>query len=95
MLAAGLDGIENKIEPPPPIEENLYDFSESELLERKVDTLPENLKKAVNALKEDEVIKEVLGEELLEKFIDGRLQEWNEYKLQVTSWEVKRYLEMY
>ncbi|MDD4352348.1 MAG: glutamine synthetase, partial [Candidatus Gracilibacteria bacterium] len=95
MLAAGLDGIQNKIEPPAPIEENLYEYDETDLKEHKVATLPENLRKAVKALKEDKVICDVLGEELVEKFCAGRMREWDEYKLYVTGWERRRYLDVY
>jgi glutamine synthetase len=61
MLAAGLDGIERDLTPPPPVNEDVYDFGERDLRERAIGTLPGTLAEALDALEQDEVIQEALG----------------------------------
>ncbi|MDD5023221.1 MAG: glutamine synthetase, partial [Candidatus ainarchaeum sp.] len=95
MLKSGLDGIKNNMEAPEPIEENLYQFSDEKLLERKVEQLPYSLWQALKELKEDEVVKEAIGKEACEKYIAAKTKEWDEYRLQVTPWEIEKYLEVY
>jgi glutamine synthetase len=95
MLAAGLDGIEKKKLPPKPIEENIYDFSEEEAKKRKVDILPRDITEALDHLSKDSVIREALGDFAYEKFRVLKLSEWDDYRLQVTQWEIDQYLEKY
>jgi len=93
MLAAGLDGIERDLMPPPPVNEDVYDFNERDLRERAIGTLPGTLAEALDALERDEVIKEALGLSIIGAFLRAKWKEWDEYRIQVTSWELKRYLE--
>jgi glutamine synthetase len=95
MLAAGLDGIERKLTPPAPIEENLYHFDAAKLESRKIRQLPGTLREALDELSRDEVIREALGDHILERFIEAKTEEWDEYRMQVSAWEVDRYLEAF
>ncbi|MEO6577850.1 MAG: type I glutamate--ammonia ligase [Candidatus Limnocylindria bacterium] len=95
MLAAGLDGIERKLTPPDPIEENLYHFDAAKLESRKIKQLPGTLREALEELKEDEVIRDALGDHVFERFIEAKTEEWDEYRTQVSAWEVERYLEAF
>lgn len=92
MLAAGLDGIKRNLTPPPAIEENLYHFDEERRRESGISTLPGSLSEAVEELQRDTVVQEALGEHVYERFVDAKQAEWDEYRLQVTPWELDRYL---
>lgn len=94
-LMAGLDGIRNKIEPPKSVEGNMLELTEEQRKAAGVDTLPDNLFEAIEAFKEDPFMKEVLGEHVYNKYIENKVKEWNEYKAQVTEWEVGKYLYRY
>ncbi len=93
MLAAGLDGIERQLEPPPPVNEDVYHFDEDDLRERAIGTLPATLAEALDELEKDEVIQEALGPAITETMLRARRAEWDEYRIQVTPWELERYLE--
>ncbi len=95
MLKAGLEGIKNNLEPPPSVEENLYDFDDGKIEEKKIDTLPDSLRLALNALKKDSVVADALGSVTHEKYLEAKKKEWDSYRLQVTPWEIERYLEKY
>ncbi|WP_416669441.1 type III glutamate--ammonia ligase [Egbenema bharatensis] len=94
VIAAGLDGIENELEPGDPYNINLYDLSEADLKDKGIRTLPQNLKEALDALAEDQVIKNALGV-MAEEFITLKQMEWVEYMRHVSDWEVQRYLEFF
>lgn len=93
-IAAGLDGIEKELEPGEPNNTNLYDFSDVELKDKGIHTLPQSLKEAIDALEADEVITGALGV-LAEEFISLKRMEWVEYMRHVSEWEVKKYLEFF
>jgi glutamine synthetase len=95
MLAAGLDGVERKLKPPEPVEENLYHFDAAKLESRKIKQLPGTLREAIDELKADAVITEALGEHIFERFVEAKTEEWDEYRMQVSAWEVDRYLEAF
>jgi glutamine synthetase len=92
MLAAGLDGIRRKLEPPPPAEEDLYRVDGGRA---GLDTLPGDLGEAIEELKKDEVIQNALGEHVYERYVEAKTQEWNEYRVYVSQWELERYLTVY
>lgn len=94
MLAAGLDGIENKIELPDPVEEDLYKFDEAKLMLKKIDTLPSSLFEAIYELKKNKLMQEVLGEHLYKRYINIKTREWNAFKKQVTKWEIEKYIDI-
>ncbi len=95
MLKAGLDGIENNLTPIEPIEENIFKFDNESLVKNNIDILPTSLSEALNELKNDEIIQEVLGNHLSGKYISIKTKEVNEYKMQVSDWEITRYLDMF
>jgi glutamine synthetase len=95
MLAAGLDGIERELELPEPVEENLYHFTEEDLVRRNVETLPATLGEAIDEMAQNDVVKEALGEHVFERLMEAQRQEWNAFRLHVTEWERDRYLEVY
>lgn len=91
-LMAGLDGIRNHIQPPESVAGNVFDISEQERRRRGIESLPENLLEAVLELEKDAFIKSVLGPHISEKYIAAKKEEWNQYRQQVTKWEVDEYL---
>ena len=95
ILAAGLDGIRKRQEPPAPVEENIYELSEGERRERAIGTLPPNLESALAALKADEVIRDALGPHIFERYTFAKERELEEYCTAVSSWEVERYSRLY
>jgi len=95
MLAAGLDGIDRKLELAKPVEENLYHFDDTMIRKQGVRTLPGSLEEALNELSNDEVIQTALGPHVTEWFLEAKRAEWNEYRTQVTDWERERYLMTY
>jgi glutamine synthetase len=93
MLAAGLDGIRRKLEPPDPAEEDLYHLPAEKRLKQK--TLPGSLWEALQELQRDEVVKDALGTHAYEKFLEAKTQEWDEYRTHVHAWELERYLHIH
>ncbi len=96
VLAAGLDGIENKLDPGDPNSGNMYTTSEDELKKRGVELLPANLLDATRELEKDDVIRQALGrgkdEDYADYYIRVKRDEWGSYHEQVTPWEIKEYL---
>ena len=92
MLIAGLDGIEKGMTPPEPINEDVFEWTPAELREHGVGVLPGNLNEAIEALAEDEVIQGALGSHIYEVFDAAKRQEWDEYRIHVSAWELERYL---
>ena len=92
MLAAGLEGIEEGLEPPPPVEENVYEMTEEERQERGIGTLPASLLEAILLTEKSEIVRKALGEHVFEAFIQNKKIEWDQYRAQVTEFELKRYL---
>lgn len=94
ILAAGLDGIKNKLEAPDPVDDNLYKYSVKELREKGIDQLPTNLKEALDELENDEVIKKALGKHIYKMFRTAKLKEWEEFQMIVHEWEYIRYMSL-
>lgn len=92
MLAAGLDGIEKGLEPPKPVEENVYEMTETERKKRGIGTLPASLMDAVILAEKSELVREALGKHVFEAFIQNKKIEWDQYRTQVTEYELKKYL---
>ncbi|MFB6107115.1 MAG: type I glutamate--ammonia ligase [Halobacteriaceae archaeon] len=95
MLHAGLDGIERGLEAPDPVRENIYEFDEAKREEYGIDTLPPSLDAAIDALEDDEVVLDALGDHVAEKFVQAKRKEVEEYRVSVSNWELDRYLEKY
>lgn len=94
MLASGLNGIEKNLKLSEPVEENLFKFDEEKLASKNIDTLPSSLYEAINELKSDKLIHDVLGKHLYNRYIHIKTKEWNEFKMQVTEWEIEKYLDI-
>jgi glutamine synthetase len=92
MLKAGLDGIKRQLPLSPPSEENLYHYTPERLVETGVQQLPSSLDAALSALEADTVMQEALGDPLFDRFLEAKRAEWTEYSMQVTPWELERYL---
>jgi glutamine synthetase len=92
MLAAGLKGIEQKIEPPDPVEENVYKMSEEERLKRRIRQLPGSLLEAIQITEKSQVVREALGDHVFQHFIENKKLEWDRYRIQITSYEIDKYL---
>jgi glutamine synthetase len=92
MLAAGLEGIAKGYECPDPVEENVYVMSLEERKRRGIDTLPSSLYDAVQLTEKSELVRKALGDHVFNAFIQNKMIEWDEYRTQVTEWEIKRYL---
>ncbi|MGB4611728.1 MAG: glutamine synthetase, partial [Methanothermobacter thermautotrophicus] len=94
MLEAGMNGIQNKIDPGEPTEIDVYEKSMSELREMGIETLPSSLWEAYHALEEDDVIKGALGGHVYEKFMEIKHREWDDYRVRVFKYELERYLDI-
>lgn len=92
MLKAGLDGIKRGLKPPTAAEEDLYHIDPRS---RSLTTLPGSLGEALEELQKDDVIQQALGAHIYERFIEAKQQEWDEYRLYVSQWELDRYLPIY
>ncbi|GAA0298063.1 type I glutamate--ammonia ligase [Halarchaeum salinum] len=95
LISAGLDGIEQELEAPGPVRENIYEFDAEKREEYGIETLPANLGEAVDALEADDVVLDTLGDHISEKFIEAKREEHTGYRIQVSDWEKERYLEKF
>jgi glutamine synthetase len=93
MLKSGLQGIKDKLEPPMPVEQDVYEFDATKLAEHNIKTLPASLGEAIGAFRQSTLAKEALGEHSFKVYLTAKEKEYDEYRLQVTEWEHKKYLE--
>src|SRR4051794_31204324 len=92
LLHAGLEGIEKGYELPPPMETNLYHLTQEERREQGIVSLPETLGEAVDAFAGSELMRRALGDHVFDNFVRLKRKEWDEYRVQLTEWELERYL---
>lgn len=92
MLAAGLAGIKEKINPPEPVEENVYKMSAAERERRGIKELPGSLLEALQLTEKSRLVREALGDHVFEHFIENKKLEWDRYRIQITSYELEKYL---
>jgi glutamine synthetase len=92
MLAAGLEGIVKECQPPEPVEENVYEMSDEERKKRGIGTLPGSLDEAVQLTEKSELVRKALGDHVFEAFIKNKKIEWDQYRKQVTNYEITKYL---
>jgi glutamine synthetase len=92
MLAAGMSGIREGYELPPPVEEDIYHMTDGEKGARGIEVLPGSLYAAIELASRSELIRASLGEHVFTKFIENKRIEWDHYRTQVTGYELKRYL---
>ncbi|MGY3751013.1 type I glutamate--ammonia ligase [Vagococcus acidifermentans] len=95
LLQAGLDGVKNRITPPPAVDRNIYVMSEDERSEAQITDLPSTLHNAIKAMRKDDVIKDALGTHIYTNFVEAKRMEWAAFRQQVSEWELEQYLEMY
>ncbi len=95
MLRAGMEGIQRNLPVPAPVEENLYEFDATMLARHNVQTLPGSLREALDELERDELVRDTLGPHVYERFMEAKRQEWDDYRLRVSPWEIERYLEIF
>jgi glutamine synthetase len=94
ILAAAIDGIDNKLTPPAPLNNiNVYHLDENERAKLGIASLPSSLAEALGELEKDKIVRSALGENLYEAFARAKWDEWDAYRINVTDWEVQHYLE--
>jgi len=92
MLAAGLEGIEKEYELPDPIEENVFEMTSEQREQRGIGSLPGNLSEAISITENSQLVRKALGDHIFDSFIRNKKIEWDQYRTQVTEYELKRYL---
>ncbi len=92
MIAAGLDGIENDIMPPEPVEKDIYSMDKSERANNGIDSLPESLGAALEVMSQSDLVRRTLGEHAFNHYLKIKGDEWDNYRTHVTDWELQRYL---
>lgn len=92
MLTAGLAGIEEGLEPPEPVEENIYAMPEEVMEKYGIGALPDSLLTAIHLMERSRVAREALGDELFEKFLRNKKAEWDRFRTAVTDFEIREYL---
>jgi glutamine synthetase len=95
QLAAGMDGVKQKLVPPDPVNKNIFEMSFRERRKYRIDELPRDLHEALDYLAKDPVIREALGEHIYDRFVEAKREEWHEYIGRVSEWELERYLGLY
>jgi glutamine synthetase len=95
QLAAGLDGIRRRIEPPEPVEKNIFTLSVRDRRRYRIQELPRDLSEALEAFRRSPLMREVLGDHVFNHLIAAKEQEWQQYSTQVHDWEIERYLASY
>ena len=92
MLAAGLAGIEEGLDPPPPVEENVYHMPDEERKKRGIGQLPGSLLEAIELTEKSKLVRKALGDHVFNAFIENKKIEWDRYRIYVTDYELERYL---
>ncbi len=95
MLAAGLAGIENQYDLPESVEEDIYSMNNADRLARGIQSLPGSLFEAIVECEKSRLVQDAIGDHIFHKFIENKKIEWETYRIQVTSYEIDRYLPMF
>jgi glutamine synthetase len=95
MLRAGLDGIDQRMDPGPPVNKNIYTMSHRERRHLRIDDLPANLSEALDEFEKDDLVRDTLGEHIVQHFLEAKREEWADYIRHVSPWEMDRYLGVY
>lgn len=95
MLAAGLEGIEQGLDPGKPHRENMYNYSDAEIVEAGIECLPKTLAEATDAFAEDPLAHAVMGSAMHKAFVEFKRSEWESYHNTISDWEIKRYLHLF
>lgn len=94
-VAAGIDGLERGLTPPPPIARNIFEMSVRDRRRHKIKELPANLREAITNLKRDRIVVDALGDHVYRHFVEAKTLEYDEYRIAVHGWELDRYLAEY
>ena len=92
LLHAGLEGIEQGYELPDPMETNLFHLTAEQRREREIVSLPETLGEAIDELSQSQLMRKALGPHIFDRYVELKRKEWDEYRVQLTDWEMKKYL---
>ena len=95
MLNSGLDGVKNKMTPPPSVDRDIFKMSPAEMDEAGIRVMPGSLKEAIEELKANPIAEATLGSHIFGKYIEAKEAEWDRYRLAVTDWELDEYLDVY
>ena len=95
ILQACLDGVKNKIDPPAPVESNIYKLTTKERKKQRIDSLPGSLAEALESLDKSLVARAALGEHIFNEFMSAKKKEWDSFRTYVSQWEIDKYLERY
>ena len=95
ILKSGLEGIENKLEPPAPVNENIYEMDLAARKQQGILSLPESLYVALEELSQDVLVQEALGSHIYSRFLLAKMKEWENYSARVYDWELNEYLEKF
>ncbi len=95
MLNSGLDGVKNKLQPPPPVNKDLFEMTSAQMSEEGITVLPANLMEAIEELRVNPIARETLGNHIFEKFIEAKIKEWDAFRTNVSQWELDEYLAVY
>ncbi len=95
ILEACLDGIRNKIDPPAPVESNIYKLTSKERKKQRIDALPGSLAEALECMDKSLVTQAALGEHIFKEFMTSKKKEWDSFRTYVSQWELDKYLERY
>ncbi len=95
ILEACLDGIRNKIDPPAPVESNIYQLTSKERKKQRIDSLPGSLADALEQMDKSLVARAALGDHIFHEFMSTKRKEWDSFRTYVSQWELDKYLERY
>ncbi len=95
IISAGLDGIDEALKPSEPVDDNIYEMGLEERRERGIDSLPGTLAEALSEMRESDLVRRVLGDHIVDRFLAAKQIEWDDYRTKVHQWELDRYLGAY
>jgi glutamine synthetase len=95
MLNSGLDGVRNNLPAPPPVDLNIFEMTAAEKVAANIPHMPASLREAIDELKNNPIARETLGDHIYEKYVGYKEQEWDEFRIAVTDWELGKYFAMY
>jgi glutamine synthetase len=95
MLNSGLDGVKNNLQAPEAVNHDIFEMTAQEKAAAGIKSLPANLKDALDALKANPLAEKALGKHILEHYIENKEKEWDDYRIAITDWELKKYLSNY
>lgn len=95
LIAAGLDGIDRKLDPGPPQNINFYALTQAEIAAKNIEILPQSLSEAIGALERSDLFRSALGSDFIDEFVSLKQEEWLDYHRHVSDWETQRYLSFF